>query len=398
MNTEWLMFGALFLLLAIWFVVALPQLWQRGVEGESVIDWLNIRQHELASEPEDLLEEAKLRVVEELGPAPDTRVMPLSKAPKFRAWSLLLGTVLASAWLYSQLGAQDDVDISERLASLENATPAEIQSLVDAIALRVVSRPENVDYLSLLGEYYTGSEQLDKALAMYEQLLVLMPENPDVLARAAQSEFLANGRKLSARAAGRAEAALAAVPNQRAALGTLGMAAFEAENYDDAVRYWERLAQLELPGSSDRVMIDKVLATAKARAGVTDAASTVSAEDTPQLTSDLGINISISAVADPDISPSTVIFVLARPAGSTQRMPVAVQRLTVADLPSTVRLDDLSSMAGQKVSLLPALDIEVQLSPSGQPGLDNATWVARANNIAPSANGTIVLSLTPAVR
>ena len=88
------MFGALFLLLAIWFVVALPQLWQRGVEGESVIDWLNIRQHELASEPEDLLEEAKLRVVEELGPAPDTRVMPLSKAPKFRAWSLLLGTVL----------------------------------------------------------------------------------------------------------------------------------------------------------------------------------------------------------------------------------------------------------------------------------------------------------------
>ena len=261
-----------------------------------------------------------------------------------------------------------------------------------------VSRPENVDYLSLLGEYYTGSEQLDKALAMYEQLLVLMPENPDVLARAAQSEFLANGRKLSARAAGRAEAALAAVPNQRAALGTLGMAAFEAENYDDAVRYWERLAQLELPGSSDRVMIDKVLATAKARAGITEAASTESAEDTPQLTSDLGINISISAVADPDMAPSTVIFVLARPAGSTQRMPVAVQRLTVADLPSIVRLDDLSSMAGQKVSVLPALDIEVQLSPSGQPGLDNATWVARANNIAPSANGTIVLSLTPAVR
>lgn len=398
MNTELMMVAALFFALAAVFVVLLPRLWRRDVRGESVIDWLNLRQAELGADAQDLLDEAQLRVVEELEPAADLPVGELGSTSGKRAIVLLSVGVLATVLLYGHLGAQPDVDISRRLENIADASPAEVQALVDAIALRVESRPENVDYLSLLGEYYTGSEQSAKALEVYEQLLALMPENPDVLARAAQSEFLANNRQLSARAERRAQAALAAAPNQRAALGTLGMAAFEAENYSDAVRYWERLARLERPGSSDRVMIDRVLATARERAGLPALASTEVVTPSEQPTaavSELGVNVSITGVAALDISPSATVFVLARAAGSTQRMPVAVQRLIVADLPATIRLDDGNSMAGQKVSVLPALDIEVQVSPSGQPGLRNATWVANASGVVPSASQTITLSLSP---
>ena len=398
MNTELMMVAALFFALAAVFVVLLPRLWRRDVRGESVIDWLNLRQAELGADAQDLLDEAQLRVVEELEPAGDLPLGELGSTSGKRALVLLSVGVLATVWLYAHLGAQPDVDISRRLENIADASPAEVQALVDAIALRVESRPENVDYLSLLGEYYTGSEQSAKALEVYEQLLALMPENPDVLARAAQSEFLANNRQLSARAERRAQAALAAAPNQRAALGTLGMAAFEAENYSDAVRYWERLARLERPGSSDRVMIDRVLATARERAGLPALASTEAATPGEQPTaavSELGVNVSITGVAALGISPSATVFVLARAAGSTQRMPVAVQRFTVADLPATIRLDDGNSMAGQKVSVLPALDIEVQVSPSGQPGLRNATWVANASGVIPSASQAITLSLSP---
>lgn len=398
MNSELMRVAALFFALAAVFVVVLPRFWRRDVRGESVIDWLTLRRTELDPDAHDLLDEAELRVVEELEPAIDlpSRRSPITSGK--RAIALMLVGLLATVWLYGHLGAQPDVDISRRLENIADASPAEVQALVDAIVLRVESRPENVDYLSLLGEYYTGSEQSAKALDIYEQLLAIMPENPDVLARAAQAEFLANNRQLSARAARRAQAALAAAPNQRAALGTLGMAAFEAENYRDAVRYWERLARLERPGSSERVMIDRVLATARERAGLPALASTEPARPSEQQTaavSEIGVNIAITGVAALDISPSATVFVLARAAGSVQRMPVAVQRFTVADLPATIRLDDANSMAGQKVSVLPAVDIEVQVSSSGQPGLRNATWVANASAVIPSATQSVTLSLTP---
>ena len=417
MNTELMMVAALFFALAAVFVIVLPRLWQRDVRGESVIDWLNLRQTELGAESVDLLEEAQLRVVEELEPANDSLSGSDAVADdaqitgKMRGLLLLLVCTLATVWLYGYLGAQADVDISRRLESIADASPAEVQGLVDAIALRVESRPENIDYLSLLGEYYTGSEQPSKALEVYEQLLAIMPENPDVLARAAQSEFLVNNRQLSSRAERRAQAALAAAPNQRAALGTLGMAAFEAENYADAVRYWERLARLERPGSNDRVMIERILITARERAGLPaiavsepvvpsqqspEVVSDSGSKSVPESVSELGVNISITGTAALDLSPTATVFVLARAAGSTQRMPVAVQRFTVADLPTTIRLDDGNSMAGQKLSVLPAVDIEVQVSPSGQPGLRNATWVANATGVVPSVTQTITLSLMPA--
>jgi len=89
------------------------------------------------------------------------------------------------------------------------------------------------------------------------------------------------------------------------------------------------------------------------------------------------------------------IFVLARPANSNQRMPIAVVRRSVADLPLEVTLDDSNSMAGQSLSTLDRADIEVQLSPSGQPGLQNASWTVLAENVELGPDIRVDLVLQP---
>ena len=68
---------------------------------------------------------------------------------------------------------------------------------------------------------------------------------PEILGKAAQSEFLSSGRVLSRRARARAEQALAVDPMQAAALATMGMAAFEEADYRQAIVYWQRLRELE---------------------------------------------------------------------------------------------------------------------------------------------------------
>jgi cytochrome c-type biogenesis protein CcmH len=62
---------------------------------------------------------------------------------------------------------------------------------------------------------------------------------------------------------------------------------------------------------------------------------------------------------------------------------VAVKRLTASQLPVTLRLDDASSMAGQKISELTAVDVVARVSPSGQPGEQHATLQASISDLPP---------------
>ena len=380
-------------LLAGTLLAVLPRLWRRDLLGETTIDWLRLRRSELEKEPSELsrelLTDAELRVVEELpsdvvGDHSDTSAKRRGTLTLF----LLVTIAVVPLIIYQWVGSLDDVLITRQLETIADSSAQDIPKLISVIEERSAERPENSDYLSLLGQYYTGQEMHSKALSVYEQLLRLFPESPEILALSSQAEYLSLNRTLTDSARRRAEAALAANPGQRTALGTLGMAAFEAQDYGAALVYWQRLIEFEAPGSPGYQMMSSVIAEAKARGGV----------DAPPASAD-GVSVSVALPErGPDLNgvPDPIrgtVFVIARPAGSEARMPTAVVRRPAAELPFTVRLDDQSSMAGQKLSALEAVDIEIQLSPSGQPGRASATWVATVENVIPSADATVSVVL-----
>jgi len=379
-------------------VIALPSILRRGEGGDTALDWLRLRRAELDADADSLYADAELRVLEE-GYGPDTldgqpeirgaAAAPASLGLPARAvlW-LLLATI--TALLYAQLGARDDVLLGAQMENLEGATPAEISDLIDRIAKRSAERPDNADYLVLLGQYYTGAERHGDALAAYEQLLTLFPDNAEMLARAAQAEFLAGDRTLTAQVRARAEQSLAIDPAQRTALGTLGIAAFEAEAYDQALRYWERLIAFEVPGSPGYELLASVIEEARRRGGsdlddssVRDA--TTSALLTVEVVEPEGVTVPVGMT----------VFVLARPAGSEQRMPLAVVKRRVQGWPLQVVLDDSAGMAGQKLSAHTEVDLEVQVSPSGQPGAANASWIAAVEAVSVPSSGPIRMVLAP---
>jgi len=377
--------ASVMVLVAGLLLVALPLVWRRDIAGENNIDWLQLRRSEIDQEPTEyrteLLTDAELRVVEEL---PLVSPEPTPGAPVLRRpWlsALLVVVAIAPVLIYYSVGSLDDVVISRELDSLSERTPESIPQLIDTIERRVERRPGNSDYLSLLGQYYTSQEAYDQALPIYQQLLEIFPESPEVLALAAQAEYLLLNRQLNDTARRRAQAALAADPNQRTALGTLGMAAFEGGDYDTALDYWQRLIAFESPGTPGYQMMAGVIAEAKSRGGST--------------TTVLGAGVAVT-VRLPERSAGLeqgMVFVIARPAGSTARMPTAVVKRPVSELPLTVRLDDQSSMAGQAISALEAVDIEVQVSPSGKPGREGASWLATASNVVPSSNSAVEVIL-----
>lgn len=345
--------------------------------AQANLDWYRLRRAELAEAGEtDLETDTQLRLLEDQqgqeGAAP---AQPARHA--FPLWALLPLVGLMSAWLYHELGAVTDVQIARQLGALGEApSEAQLLQLMDAIEARAVQRPDNLHYLALLGRYQMGQGEFALAAETYDRLVQAAPEDPQGLAYAAQARYLADGRTLNATAQARAEQALAIDPQQRTALGLLGMAAFERGQFRAAIQYWERLIVMEAPGSEGQQLIAGVIAEARQRLGEEPVESLT--DITP------GVTVRVTLPEGAELADSDTVFVLARAAASESRMPIAVQRLAASQLPATLRLDDSSSMAGQKLSESGEILVLVQVSPAGTPGEENATWLGRLGPLQPS--------------
>lgn len=363
----------------------------RGGVSEADLDkanlaWFRQREAELAGEENAALrEDARLRLLEDQR---EYAQRQSATSQSFPTWLLLPLIAVCASALYYVLGAAPDVLITQRLHAMqENATPAQMRDLIHDVEQRSAQRPDNLHYLALLGRYYMGEEDYGQATQTYDALTEAVPGDAQALAYAAQAEYLAAGRKLSDRARLRAEQALAADPHQRTALGLLGMASFEQQQYRAAIEYWQRLLVMEPAGTESHQMIAQVIETARQRLGeVEPGASTVvaSAPVPAAATGALGVTVHVSAPPGAAIAATDTVFILARNAESNSRMPIAVQRLTGAQLPLTLRLDDSNSMAGQKLSETTSVIVAVQVSAEGQPGEANASWLGQVGPVAPS--------------
>ena len=348
-------------------VILLPRVWRRGGSPETNEDWLRLRQSELAAEPEALKEEAALRLIED---GVESESQAVFAVPQYSGGGQAFGAVglAVTVWLlYWQLGGWEDVQIAEQLGRIEQSEPKAVLALIDRMTARAEARPANADYSLLLGEYYLSGNEPEQALRYYDRLIDLGATAPEILGKAAQSEFLSSGRVLSSRARSRAEQALAVDPMQAAALATLGMAGFEEGDYRQAIVYWQRLRELEPPGSPGYEMLGQVIERAKSELGETAADSAVA--------SGFGVDVIVSG--GEGLPAGALLFVLARPEGVESGMPIAVVRTTATAWPVTVRLDDGASMAGQRISDFQKVSVEVQVSGSGEPGRENAVaWEA----------------------
>ncbi len=356
------------------------------------IEWYRLRQAELAREGADSLQDdARLRLLEDEQQARG-QAAPVAERQSFPLWLLLPLVAVLSSGLYYLLGAAPDVMISRQLASLDGeSSPARLEALLAEVEKRSAQRPGNLDYVALLGRFYMGREDYTRAAQAYAELAREYPEDAFVLASAAQSHYLAAGRKLSDQARVLAQQAIAIDPHQRTALGLLGMASFEQQQYREALSYWQRLLAVEQPGSDSARMIGSVMDMARQR--LLAAGETVdslplaeTAGSAPVGEPGAGVTVRVALPEGASVAPTDTVFVLARSAASDSRMPIAVQRLQAQQLPVTLRLDDSNSMAGQKLSDTESVMVVVQVSPSGAPGEAAATWLGQAGPLAPSSD------------
>jgi cytochrome c-type biogenesis protein CcmH len=174
------------------------------------------------------------------------------------------------------------------------------------------------------------------------------------------------------------------------------MGEFGQGNYLQAIGYMRVLRDLEVPGSEAHELMRSAIAESESRIAQTGNQQVTPSDVPPaDLTTGVTVIVKLDEVVDASVYSGLTAFVIARPAGSQVRMPTAVSRNTIGEWPLMVRLNDANSMVGQSLSALSAVDVEVQVSRNGQPGLANAVLSGSVSNVTLGDSAETLVVLTP---
>ncbi|MDX1367678.1 c-type cytochrome biogenesis protein CcmI [Pseudomonas sp.] len=275
--------------------------------------------------------------------------------------------------LYLYWGAIDDVEQARTFAE----QPQTIEAMTARLEASVKADPKSAEGWYFLGRTYMAQERAADAATAFERAVDTGGREPELLGQWAQALYFAGDKQWTEQLQTLTDEALKADPAEVTSLGLLGIAAYEEGRFEEAIGFWERLVAVLPEQDPSRQAIQGGIARARERlATPTDAPPTVAA--TGQLT----VKVDLAAALKDKVEPGDSVFVFAR-AASGPPMPLAVKRLTVADLPAEVSLSDSDAMMPQlKISGFAQVQLVARISRSG-----NATageWIGRSQPLASS--------------
>jgi cytochrome c-type biogenesis protein CcmH len=248
----------------------------------------------------------------------------------------------------------------------------QILSMVDKLAQRLKTRPDDAEGWVLLARSYQSLERFSDAADAYAHADTLVPNNPALLADYADALAMAQGRKLAGQPAALAARALAIDPNHKKALALAATAALEARDVDAALAYWRRLLAQFPEGSDDAKQVTAIVAEIESAKNGLKAPPPAAQEQprspaatVPAAGAAIAGRVDISPALASKVALTDTVFIFAR-ALEGSRMPLAVLRIPARELPKDFRLDDSMGMAsGIKLSAAPAVIVEARISKSG---------------------------------
>ena len=258
---------------------------------------------------------------------------------------------------------------------------AEFSAAVDKLAEQLKKQPDNLEGWIMLARSYARLGRHAEALPAFEKAVALKGDDPRLLSDLADTLALQNGRDLAGRPTELVLRALKIDPNNGKALALAGTAAFSANDYAGAVRHWEHLAKIS-PAESDYMQqLQDSIVEARKRAGL-PAAAPVAAGGGAVLRG----SVRLAAALAKQAAPTDTVFIFARAEGS--RMPLAILRHQVKDLPLDFQLDDSSAMSpASRLSAFPRVIVSVRVSKSGQATPSAGDLIGESGPVANSASG-----------
>ncbi|MNF37917.1 Formate-dependent nitrite reductase complex subunit NrfG [compost metagenome] len=275
--------------------------------------------------------------------------------------------------LYLYWGAIDDVERARTFVE----QPQTIEAMTARLEESVKADPKSVEGWYFLGRTYMAQERAADAAGAFERAVALAGRKPELLGQWAQALYFAGDKQWTEQLQALTDEALKADPAEVTSLGLLGIAAYEEGRFEAAIGFWERLVAVLPEQDPSRQAIQGGIARARERLAAPPDTTPAAAA-----TGQLRVKVDLAAALKDKVQPSDSVFVFAR-AASGPPMPLAVKRLTVADLPTEVSLSDSDAMMPQlKISGFEQVQLVARISRSGNASAGE--WIGRSQPLPSS--------------
>lgn len=318
-----------------------------------------------------------------------------------------LAVPLAAFVLYQTLGASRIIPL---LAQATEDTPTEaasdapsggalpsIEEMVARLEKKLEENPDNAEGWVMLGRSYVVMDRYAEAAQAYGKANTLLEgKNADVLAAYAEALSLAREGQPSETVRQLTQQALKLDPDQPRALWLAGFDAFQQGDYTGAIQRWQHLARLVDPGSEDHANLQQAIQIARERMGGPGSGGTRMSEATQtpagrKTTAPAALTVRVSVRDDlvDKLHGDETVFIFAR-AADGPRMPLAIVRKRVSELPTTVVLDDSMAMTPQtRLSAYDRVRIEARVSRSGTARAQSGDLEGKVGPVSPAEGGPV---------
>ncbi|WP_297722481.1 c-type cytochrome biogenesis protein CcmI [Limnohabitans sp. Rim8] len=311
-----------------------------------------------------------------------------SKSPRALVSAMVLAVLLPVAAMSTYVWLGQPQGLDPQMTAAEASQQPDLQAMADSLAQKLQTDSSDPQRWVMLGRTYRALNQYDKALPAYQKALDLRGDD-DIALERAEVLALRRGGDFSGEPWAVIRQVLAKNARHFNGLALAGSASYAQGDYKKAIQYWQ-LARSELNENDEELKgLDIALNTAREKAGEpamapkqpapsqASVASTVSASGAA-----LSGRVSIDPTVKAQIAPTDVVFVYATPTDG-QKMPLAILRKTVDNLPFDFVLDDSMAMnSASKLSSQTKVMLKVRISKSGEAMTRSGDWMGVLENVA----------------
>ncbi len=348
------------------------------------------------------------RLIDEVKTSELSAIAPLRNPAKILAIIMMVLLPLFTVLLYFQVGTPKALRPGATTASTQvDDSPITSEEGIKDLQSELDSNPDNPHGWYKLASSYIQMQRYTEAVKAYEQLVKQVPDEAQLWSNYADVYAMAHDKSLqSAEVKKFLATALDIDPNNMTALALSGSAAMQGKDYVAAITNWQQmLSQLE-PGSPEAKQFTNSIKEARdllaaepggkqklAQLPAVEAAPKPAADNAAAITGTVTLSPGLAA----QVKSDDVVFILAR-AAQGPKMPLAVLKKQVKDLPLQFALDDSMAMQPQlKLSGFDKVIVVARVSKSGSPMSQSGDLEGLTDVVKPGSKGlnVVISSVIP---
>ncbi len=309
--------------------------------------------------------------------APQEDIAGPRRSNKIAIGVLAVFLPLSALGIYLQVGTPKALDPVE---AQSRPNQQQVESMISDLEKRLEENPNDLEGWQVLAQTYLALGRYKDARQGYQRILTLGGESAHAYASLADATALAAGGQITEEVSQYLDRALTINPDNRQALWLSGLGAAQRGDKAMAKTHWGRLVPLldDAPQQQQelRNIIQENFGESDTPFASTSPSKTApQSQTTPETQSPiptgvqegLTLNVSLSSQMAQLADPNDFVFIFAR-AQQGPPAPLAVKRLRVADLPSSITLSDADSMVtAMTLSKFENVIVSARVSKSGQP-------------------------------